>query len=205
MQEVEINELIKLCHDLDQRDLVCSTGGNVSIRSGKFIYITPTGVSLREIRIDNLVKLNLEGEVVSDGKPSIEYKMHLELYQLNNQNQVVVHVHSPYIIAASCMSKPNTLMPVFTPSYASRVGFLKILPFYFPGTEELSIAVAEEAKKSEAVILMNHGVVVWGSKVERVQNILEEIEENAKIFIFTQGKGKSLSGKEIEIIRKQAY
>ena len=205
MQERKIREMIQLCHNFYQKDLVCSTGGNISVRSDESIYITPTGVSLEGINKDNLIKLNLRGEIISDGKPSQEYQMHLRLYQMNSHCQIVVHVHSPYIIATSCMSKPNTIMPVYTPSYASRVGYLKILPFYFPGTEELNNAVGEEARKSESVILMNHGLVVWGKDFEKVRYVVEEIVENAKIFVFTQGKGKSLSEEEVNKIKNQDY
>ena len=205
MPERKVKQMIQSCYDFYQKKLVCSSGGNVSIRSDKFIYITPTGVSLEKITIDNLVKLDFNGNIISDGKPSKEYKMHLKIYQNNDDCQIVVHVHSPYIIAVSCMSKPNTMMPVYTPGYASRIGYIKILPFFVPGTEQLSNAVAEELKMREAVILMNHGLVVWGKDFEKVRHIVEEVEENAKIFIYSGGKGNPLSEEEINKVRNQVY
>lgn len=205
MLEKSINKMIHLCHEFYQKNLVCSTGGNVSIRIGNDILITPTGVSLGSVKDNELVRINLDGQIINKGNPSKEYKMHLMLYQVNKNCQIVVHIHSSYIIAASCLNKPNSIMPIYTPGYASRIGYVKILPFYIPGSKQLSEAVSKEMGKNKAVILMNHGLVTWGNDFEKAKYIIEEIEENAKIFILTNGKGVPLSEKEISLLRNHKF
>ena len=198
----KITEMIDFCHQLYRKNLVSSTGGNVSVKVGNNILITATGICLGDVTTQYLVEIDLEGNVIGKGIPSKESDFHLKMYKNFQNCQIVAHIHSPYIIAASLMINDSTSeMPIFSPGYATRVGFIPIIPYYMPGSKELSNAVIQKINDNCAVILQNHGLVCWGETIKELINIIEEIEENAKILIFTNNKGRSLNKQEVNKVR----
>jgi len=201
-REQLIKDMIQVCHDIYERNLVSSTGGNVSIKVDNKVIITASGVCLGKITEKQLIKVNLDGNVIGEGKPSKEIDMHLQLYKSYPKCRVVIHAHSPYIVAVSCMAigDKSSMMPIFTPSCAIKVGFIPIVPYYLPGSEKLSSAVALKMGKSKAVILQNHGVVCKSEKITTAKYILEEVEENAKIYLLTEGHGRCLTNEQVKEI-----
>jgi ribulose-5-phosphate 4-epimerase/fuculose-1-phosphate aldolase len=199
----KITEMIDFCHQLYRKNLVSSTGGNVSIKVDNNILITATGICLGDVTTQYLVKTDLEGNVIGKGIPSKESDLHLKMYKNFQNCQIVAHIHSPYIIAVSLMINDSTSeMPIFTPGCAIRVGFIPFIPYYRPGSKELSNAVIQRINDSCAVILQNHGLVCWGETIKELINIVDEIEENVKILILTNNKGRSLSNKEVNELRR---
>lgn len=199
-REQLIKDMIQVCHDIYERNLVSSTGGNVSIRVDNEVIITASGVCLGGVTEEQLVKVDLDGNVIREGIPSKEIDMHLYLYKSYPDCRVVIHAHSPYIVAASCVTigDKSSMMPIFTPSCAIKVGYLPIIPYYLPGSEKLSSAVADKMGESKAVVLQNHGVVCRSEEITKAKYILEEVEENAKIYLLTEGHGKHLTNEQVK-------
>ncbi len=202
INERKMTEMIDFCHRLYRKNLVSSTGGNVSTKVGNNILVTATGICLGDVATQYLVELDLEGNVIGKGIPSKESDLHLKIHKNFQSCKIVAHIHSPYIVAASLMIDDSiSKMPIFTPGYAIRVGFIPIIPYYMPGSKELSNAVIQKINDNCAVILQNHGLVCWGENIKEIINIVDEIEENAKILIFTNNKGRSLNKQEVNEVR----
>jgi len=198
-----IKDMIQVCHDIYERNLVSSTGGNVSVRIDNKVLITSTGICLGKVTEKQLVKVDLDGNVIGKGIASKEINIHLYLYKKYSNCKAVIHAHSPYIVATSCMivSDKSSMMPIFTPSCAIKVGgYIPILPYYLPGSEKLSNAVVAKMAKFKAVILQNHGVVCRSEEIIKAKYILEEIEENSKIYLLSKGDGKYLTNEQIKEI-----
>ena len=65
-----------------ERAYVAANDGNISCRiSADTILITPSGVSKGYMTDDMMVKVSLDGRVLTEGKPSSEMKMHLRIYR----------------------------------------------------------------------------------------------------------------------------
>ena len=87
--------------ELPKRNLVTYTWGNVSgiDRESGLVVIKPSGVEYDELTPDQLVVLNLNGEIVEgDLNPSSDTKTHIELYKAFPALGGIVHTHSPYAV-----------------------------------------------------------------------------------------------------------
>jgi L-ribulose-5-phosphate 4-epimerase len=79
--------------------LVTFTWGNVSgiDRASNLVVIKPSGVKYKDLNMDNLVVVNMQGEVVEGSlKPSSDTPTHIELYKYFPDIGGVVHTHSPW-------------------------------------------------------------------------------------------------------------
>lgn len=191
-----IDEFLELCHSFHRRGFVSGTGGNVSVRCGKQFLITPSGVSLRSLRKDDLVLLSQDGTFFCKQAhlPSKEWRMHLECYQRSDVN-AVVHVHSTYATAVSCLKEldPGCAMPVYTPGYGLRVGALKAVAYERPGSEELARLAGQVIRTSNSVIMKNHGILAVGAALTQAADLIEEIEENAHLMLLLGQVGNALT------------
>lgn len=188
-------EFCSWCHLVYARRLVSGAGGNLSARMGDIVLVTPTGRSLRDMTPALVVEMDLDGVIKRGGRPTREALMHLEILRRRPDINVVCHVHGDYIIAAGIMLNPGAAsIPPITPGFAYAAYPLPLLPFLVPGSEELSMAVAEAVSSSgkSAVLLQSHGLVTAGSDYGEAVNIAEEIDEAARIYVLSRGKAPSL-------------
>src|SRR3954454_23113790 len=84
--------------DLQRYGIVTFTWGNVSgiDRETGLVVIKPSGVPYNELKIDDLVVLDLDGNIVEGSlRPSSDTPTHLALYRAFPQIGGIVHTHSP--------------------------------------------------------------------------------------------------------------
>lgn len=191
--------LLKFCRQVYDKSFVSGSGGNISVRDGDDILITPTGRNLGMLEERDIIRMRPDGAVTGDGIPSQEWRMHCLCYTRPDVMSVV-HVHSVYASAVSCMNlDPACAMPVYTPGYSVRVGTLPVVPYYRPGSEELAAAVApiivgtSSSPGRNSVLLANHGLLTVGPNLEKALNLAEEVEENAQIFLLLGKAGRPLN------------
>nr|WP_321456606.1 class II aldolase/adducin family protein [uncultured Cohaesibacter sp.] len=189
-----LTNFIDLCHRIHARDFVPGSGGNASMRLGDKIIITPSGVSLGLLEEQDLVTISMDGSVISTGKPSKEWLMHMHCYERGDV-KVVIHVHSPYAVAVACLIDLDhtCAMPVYTPGYSVRVGELPVVQYNAAGSVELADSITSIMAKRNSLLLENHGVLTVGETIDQAFNLVEEIEENAHLHITLNGRGKPLT------------
>ena len=165
------------------------TSGNISVRIGDDIVVSPTGIRLGSLNPDNLSTVDLNGDYKSGSTPTKESFMHAAVYRARPLDRVVIHLHSPFASALSCLKGLNVrdALPPLTPYYVMRVGRLPIVPYFAPGERHLAAAIADAARDSHAILLANHGTLVSAPTFEAAAASAEEIEETARIF-FTIGE-----------------
>lgn len=107
-QEQKI-EMVNLARSLFERGYTVGGAGNLSVRLDENrILVTPTGSSLGRLEADRLSVLDMQGNVLSGDKPSKESVFHLAMYQKNPACQAIVHLHSTYLTALSCLENLDT-------------------------------------------------------------------------------------------------
>lgn len=192
MNEIEQKELmVSLGRSFFERGYTVGGAGNLSVRLDENrILVTPTGSSLGRLEAEKLSVVDMQGNLISGSKPSKESVFHLTMYQNNPNCQAIVHLHSPYLTALSCLEELNTenAMKAFTPYYVMRVGKLPVIPYYKPGDSNLARELGERATSGKAFLLANHGVVVTGSDLQDAVDNTEELEETAKLYFILQGQ-----------------
>lgn len=189
---------------LYDRGLVSGSGGNISMRCGQRILVTPSGHSLRDILENDVVIMEPEGRVVGGGTPSKDVNVHLAILRCRPEIGVVCHIHGAHIIAASTLLKPGAdSLPPITPGFTYFAYPLKMIPFMVPGSEELTRAVKEHFAGSEtpALLLQNHGLITIGKNFQTAINIAEEIDEVARIWLLTKGRAGVIPKAEVDRIK----
>jgi 3-dehydro-4-phosphotetronate decarboxylase len=171
------------------RGLTAGSSGNISARLEEGWLMTPTGSSLGRLDPARLSKLDHDGRLVSGDPPTKESFLHRVMYEERPRTGAVVHLHSTYSVAISCLAEidPADVLPPITAYYVTRVGRLPLVPYFRPGDLELAAAVRGFAGKHHAVLLANHGPVVAGSDLDAAVNAIEELEETAKLYLLLRG------------------
>ncbi|MEN4769147.1 aldolase [Duffyella gerundensis] len=182
-------EMVQLGASLFQRGYATGSAGNLSVllEDGRLLA-TPTGSCLGELQAENLSTVTLQGEWLAGDKPSKEIAFHRALYLNNPACKAVVHLHSHYLTALSCLQDldtKNCIRP-FTPYVVMRVGDVPVVPYYRPGDVRLAEDLAVLAPRYRGFLLANHGSVVVGGSLREAADNTEELEETARL-IFTLG------------------
>ncbi len=192
MTETELKTLmVKLGRSFYERGYTVGGAGNLSVRLDENrVLVTPTGSSLGRLQAERLSVLDMEGNVLEGDKPSKEFVFHLAMYRKNPECRAIVHLHSTYLTALSCLENldPQNAIKAFTPYYVMRVGALQLIPYYRPGSPSIAEELEARALSGKAFLLANHGVVVTGKDLLDAADNAEELEETAKLFFLLQGK-----------------
>lgn len=163
--------------------------GNLSVRLNDGILVTPTNSSLGDLDPDRISKVTFGGEHVAGGKPSKETFLHLSMYRSRPDESAIVHLHSTYSVAVSCLADidPENVLPPITAYQLMRVGKCPLVPFFAPGDMKLAEAVGSCAVNHHAMLLANHGPVVSAKSLASAVAAAEELEETAKLYLMLRG------------------
>ena len=177
--------LATLSKTLYERGLATGSSGNVSVRLEDGWLMTPTNSCLGTLDPAKISKLSWSGEHLAGDPPSKEAFLHSAIYETRPQAGAVVHTHSTYTAAVSCLSglDPANCLPPLTPYFVMKIGRLALIRYYRPGDKALGDAVRALNGKYSAVLLSNHGPVVSAKNLESAIYASEELEETSKIFL----------------------
>lgn len=172
-----------------QRGMASANSGNISARlDPDTVLITPTLVSKGFMRPEQLLAMNLDGEVLrGEGYPTTETPMHLRLYRERDDIGGVVHGHPPASTAFAVAGKALDLHLI--PEAVIFLGEVPLVPFHMPGSPELAESTVPYLAQYDAVLLENHGVLCWGSDVEQAYHRIETVEFCATITMYAQMLG----------------
>ncbi len=172
-------ELVKYCKMLYDRQLTVSAGGNMSVRiNDSEILITPSGRNKGLLEPEDLVLIDSKGKVLSSGKPSIEHKFHLALYNMNYDTNAVVHCHPLHCVTLAVKGEP--IKSNITPEGVILLGQVPMIKYFTPGSKKLVKAVAEYGGY-KAMLMERHGALTQGRSLEEAYNRMEELEFQAKL------------------------
>lgn len=199
-------ELIKLMinigHRLWERGFVAANDGNISVRIGKNeMLITPTCVSKGFMSPDMIIRMTMDGEVISPGNqysPSSEFRMHVQVYRERDDVTSVVHAHPPYCTSFAVAGIP--LDRCALPEAILTLGKVPVAPYGTPSTEELPDSIKGYIKGSDAILLANHGALTVGADLLTAYHRMETMEHTAKIMHLAMSLGKvnELSKEDVE-------
>lgn len=202
MSEQALAQLCEIGASFYARGLAFGSTGNLSLRVGEQIWVTPTGRSLRNLRPEDLACIDASGAALNGNRASKESPFHLAAYRnAGARASAIVHLHSTYSVALSCLAHPD--FPAITPYFQMRVAPLAVLPYFRPGSPELGDAVGEAAKDHNCMLLRNHGLICLGRTLDEAIDRTEELEETAKLLFLLKGHSvQLLTAEHIEDIRR---
>lgn len=175
---------------LFERRLTPGRTGNLSVRIGDEVLVTPTGTSLGGLQPGELAVIGLDGEHRSGPEASKEAFLHLAMYRARPKAGAVVHLHSRHAVAVSCLADvdPDEPLPPLTAYFAMRVGRLRMLPYSAPGDPALGPVAERAAADHHALLLANHGPIVAAADLDAATDAIEEVEETAALYLLLRGQ-----------------
>lgn len=189
-------ELCETMKELYKEKILTDIGGNLSFRSPEdenIFWITPSGKKKDTVEPEDLIKMNFQGEILSKPslKPSIEWPMHLKIYEEDEDFKVILHSHAPLATALSIIKDPPE-MPNLTGELTYLVPEIIIVPFEKSGSEELGAAIAEALWDCSVVIMENHGVAAIGENFKEAAIKTRALEEYLQLYINAKKFGDTL-------------
>ena len=189
MNEAAIRDaIVRWGRSLFERGYTAGSSGNISARVDDGFVVTPTNSCLGFLERGRLSKLDASGAHISGDKPTKELPLHFAFYETRTSTGAVVHLHSTYATALSCLADTDSddAIPPVTPYVVMRVGRVPVVPYTKPGSPDVAPLIRAKAAEHNAVLLANHGPVVAASSLDAAVFAIEELEETAKLALLTR-------------------
>ncbi|MGW7519456.1 class II aldolase/adducin family protein [Streptomyces sp. NPDC054796] len=186
-------QLVETARRTVEDGLVVGTSGNVSVRVGDTVLVTPTGVPYDRLGADELCAVDLEGRVTAgDMRPTSELPMHLAVYR-HTDARAVVHTHAVHATAVSTLVDE---LPAIHYMTAALGGPVRVAPYATYGSDELAAHMVEALKDRSGCLLQNHGTVVYGDSLEQAYDRTAQLEWMCRVWL----TASSLPGREPSLI-----
>ncbi len=209
MDEIK-QQMIHIGRKLYDKGLVVATEGNMSCRlSDERILVTASGVCKGELTPADLVVVDLAGKMLhSNGGPSTEMQMHLEVYRSRPDVKAVIHAHPPYCISLTLAGV--SLDRPFLPESVLLLGSVPTTQYGRPSTEQIPQSIRAYIEKTDSLILHRHGSLTVGKTLTEAYHKLEVMENTAKIIWLAKQVGpiQPLDKSELDELlklREQVY
>lgn len=157
----QVDTFIKVCHRLAQNMYVTGYGGNLAWKLDEnVILITPTQMNKGNIQREDVVFINLKGEVI-EGKrrPTGESAMYIKFFNERPDIVSVIHCHPPAVCGMAITTGKNWLMRPLFPETTTEIGPVPVVPYAEPLTEELAQNFTPYLQRFNSFIMENHGLV----------------------------------------------
>lgn len=181
--------------------LTTASGGNVSLRVGERVLITPSQIDKATIAGEQIGVLSIEGVSISTRlKKSMESGMHIAIYQKRPDVKAIVHAHPP--LATSFAISGKAIKTNLAGESRAMLKEPLLAPYALMGTMELANIVAETSVKTNVILLQNHGVITLGETLFQAYDRMEVLEACAKMTLITGllGDAHELSAEQIQEI-----
>ena len=176
---------------LDRAKLLASSGlsqgksGNISVRCGEQVLITPSGADYQQLTAADMVLLPLDyhpdRQPIEGLQPSSEWHFHLGIYQARPELNAVVHAHPTFCTALACSGRS---IPAFHYMVAIAGGNeIPLAPYALFGTELLSEHVVKALAHRQACLLESHGMIATGESLEKAFNLAIAVETLAEQYV----------------------
>ncbi|MFI6710910.1 class II aldolase/adducin family protein [Nonomuraea sp. NPDC050478] len=167
--------------------LVIGTSGNLSVREGDRVSVTPSGVALDRLTPESCPVVDLDGHLLEgDAQPSSETPMHLAIYRTTDA-RAVVHTHSVF---GAVVATTKTELPPIHYNALMLGGVVKVAEYATYGTDELAASVRAALEGKRAALMANHGGVTIGATLEEAFEATRLLEWLCEVYVRALGVGE---------------
>ncbi len=177
--------------------LTTTSGGNISLRLNNDLFcITPSRLDKANLSASQIAIVAFSGEnLTPELGLSIEVEMHRKALLTRPDIQAVVHAHPCYASAFTAMKKPiNTKLLAESWFLLEQPAFAAYARMGTPG---LADSVADGLNKSNVVLMENHGIITVGRSLIEAFDLIEVLENSAKMTFITETLAATRKGWEI--------
>lgn len=191
-------EVIALSRRMTADRLVVGTSGNVSMRCGDLIAVTPSGVDYDQLTVPDVPLVDPTGRVVEGGlRPTSELDLHLVAHQRHGAH-AVVHTHALHATALSLLR--DDVPPVHY-QLADFGGSVRVAEYATYGTADLAEAMSTAMSGSAGCVLRNHGTVTIGPTLRAAYNRAQQLEWLCQLWLTASQVGQPRTLDETQLAR----
>ncbi len=183
-------EICEIGDRLYKKGFAAANDGNISYRvSETEVVCTPTGISKGFMKPDDLCMVDMTGKQIGGRrKATSEIKLHLAIMKERPEIKSVVHCHPPYATAFGIAREP--VPQCVLPEVEIFLGDVPIAKYDIPGSQDFANTILPFVKKSNVIILANHGTVSYGETVEKAYWATEILDAYCRMLILARSLGK---------------
>jgi L-fuculose-phosphate aldolase len=170
-----------------ERRLADIAGGNISVRQGNTIYITPTGAGQKWhwcLDPRDILSAPVDtDELMAHPRHSKESISHLLVYRALPEVNAIIHSHPFHVMPFAATGTPIRPLTMAAEKHGE-IGFIPDAPVYSREQGELFIAHLTPqreliARTAAAVMMPRHGIFVVGKDLYTAIDCLERIDNSA--------------------------
>ena len=183
---------------MNRNGLNQGTSGNISLRHGEGMLITPTSLPYDGMVPDDIVWMGFDGTIEGTRQASSEWRFHLDILRAKPEVIAVIHAHPTACTTVAIMEKP--IPPLHYMIAICGGSDIRCAPYATFGTEELSRNALAALKGRAACLLAHHGMIATGATLDRAMWLAVEVETLARQYLgcLPFGEPPLLSEAEIE-------
>ncbi len=196
-------QLVTYSTHLVDDGLAVGAAGNMSVRAGNTVAITPSGIAYPEVDATDICLVSLDGaELDAPETPSSELPMHLAVYAATNAG-AVVHTHSAEVIALSTVCDE---LPAVHYAIAGLGGPVRVAAYTRFGSAGLADAAVKALDGRKAAILQNHGAICYGATLAQAYDRALLLEWLARVYRLARayGEPRILTQPELDEVAAEA-
>ena len=179
--------VVEIMRRMDEAGLNHGTAGNVSVRCGDDVLISPSGIPAGDLTPVLVVRLTLDGAFEGEIRPSSEWRMHTGILKRRADMNAVVHCHSRFATTLACARKPIPFLHYMTA--VSGGAEIPVAPYATFGTQELADSIVDTLDGRYGCLMANHGQIAVSTSLSRALAVAEEIETQAGYYYGTLAIG----------------
>ncbi|WP_071673505.1 class II aldolase/adducin family protein [Nioella nitratireducens] len=181
--------IIDACLHLNAKGINQGTSGNVSVRAGASMLITPSGIPYSDMTPDMIQSVPLDATPTARGplKPSSEWRFHQALLTAKPDSHAIVHAHPVHCTALAQNRQPIPAVHYMVAAFGGHD--VPLAGYALFGGEELAKNVVNAMTGRHACLMANHGATVVGETLDKALWRMEELETLARGYVLSLSAG----------------
>ncbi|HUW76055.1 MAG TPA: class II aldolase/adducin family protein [Gallionella sp.] len=182
MNETELRrEMVRITTRLDEQGLNRGASGNLSVRYGEGMLITPSGMGAEGLTEDDIVFVRMDGASRGRWQPSSEWLFHRDIYAQRQEFGAIIHTHCVAATALACLRKD---IPPFHYMIALLGGDnIRCADYATFGTQGLSDNALAALHERKACLLANHGMIAADANLAGAYRNTMEVETLSEMYL----------------------
>ncbi len=192
--------IIDACLKMNELGINQGTSGNISVREGAGILITPASMPYDAMQPEDIVFVDQDGTADGRLRPSSEWRLHLGIMKAKPEVQAIAHAHPTYGTTIAIMGLG--IPPIHYMIAVAGGSDIRCAPYATFGSEELSANAIAALQERKACLLAHHGVIATGTSLADALWLAVEVETLARQYhgALQLGQPPLLSEEEIRTV-----
>jgi len=180
-EQQDRQSIVDYCLKLNASGINQGTSGNISVRHGDGLLISPTSLPYEEMTPEDVVFIDPAGAAHGRRKPSSEWRFHFDILQSRSDANAVIHAHPNYCTTLAILGKSIPALHYMI--FAGGGMDIRCADYALFGTQELSHYVGSALIDRKACLLAHHGMIAIGTDLRETLWRAIEVETLARQYL----------------------